>query len=70
MKKLTAKLFPNKGLKKFVVLLNDGSSKVVRAKDFEVTYFTGSGVCASIKFTGHRKRAFFAPSSVSGVIQK
>lgn len=70
MKKIWAKLFPNKGLNKYIVHLNSGKKVKVWAKDYEITYYTGTGICATVKFSGHRKRVFFAPASVACVVCK
>ncbi|QNN99321.1 hypothetical protein SEA_FAUST_249 [Streptomyces phage Faust] len=69
MKKIVAKLRPNKGLKKYTVYLKGGQKLTVRAENYEVTYFTGSGVCASVKFPGRRKGVFIAPASVDSIVE-
>ncbi|QOI67614.1 hypothetical protein SEA_BEUFFERT_246 [Streptomyces phage Beuffert] len=70
MKKIVAKLRRNKDMKTYIVVLDNGSKVKVRAKGYEVTYFTGTGKCASLKFTGRKKEGFISPASMAALYEK
>jgi hypothetical protein len=71
MFKKVANLFKrNKDMKTYVIHLTSGRKIRIRAKDYEYTYFSGKGTCASIKFVGAKKRIGVLPASVAAIVQK
>lgn len=71
MKNILAKLRRNKGLKTYIVHLANGKKVRVRAKDYEITYFSANGgKCATLKFKDRTKGGFITPSHVVAVMEK
>lgn len=71
MKSVFAKLGRNKGLKTYIVHLSNGRKIKVRAKDYEITYFSSNGgKCATLRFKGRVKGGFITPSHVVAVMEK
>lgn len=65
------KLFKrNKSLNTYIVHLTNGKKLKVRAKNYEITYFTSTGKCSTLKFPGQEKGGFIFPASVMAVIEK
>lgn len=71
MKKIFAKLRRDKTKKTYIVHMVNGKKFKIRAKNYEITYFTANGgKCSTLKFINPDKSGFIVPSHVIAVLEK